>query len=295
MPDVIDKEFLDACPKLKVVAATLKGFDNFDVQAMNLRGVWFTIVPDLLTVPTAELAIGLLLGLARNILSGDRFVRSGEFTGWRPELYGTGLSGSTVGIFGMGAIGQAIARRLQGFETNLLYFDRRRLTEGRERSCGVAYLELEELLQVSDFVVLAVNLTPSTLHLFGVVTLQWLKRGSCLVNVCRGSVVDETAVANALESGQLAGYAADVFEVEDFARHDCPTVIPSELLQNTAHTLFTPHLGSAVADVRREIELRGEKPNDAVNHQASQDNGRPNPSRVLKKRNMLRQAQHERI
>jgi phosphonate dehydrogenase len=275
MPDVVDAEFLNGCPKLKIVAAALKGFDNFDVQAMTQRRIWFTMVPDLLTVPTAEHAITLLLNLARRVLPGDRFVRSGKFTGWRPELYGTGLSGSTVGIVGMGAIGQAIVRRLGNFDVEILYYDRQRMSADRERDASLRYQNLSDLLSLCDFVILSVPLSKETLHLIDGAAIQQMKRGSYLINICRGSVVDEAAIAAALDSGQLAGYAADVFELEDSCRGDRPQSIPRSLIDNEAQTLFTPHLGSAVDEVRRQIELRaarnilqalrGEIPSDAVN------------------------------
>ena len=116
MPDSIDSAFLEECPKLRVIGAALKGYDNFDVNACTRHGVWLTIVPDLLTIPTAELTIGLLLGLTRHMLEGDRQIRSGHFQGWRPTLYGSGLTGKTLGIIGMGAVGRAIAQRLAGFD-----------------------------------------------------------------------------------------------------------------------------------------------------------------------------------
>ncbi|MFZ0946082.1 MAG: NAD(P)-dependent oxidoreductase, partial [Syntrophobacteraceae bacterium] len=118
MPDSLDEEFLSACPNLKVVAAALKGYDNFDVDACTRRGIWFTIVHDLLTVPTAELAIGLLLSLTRRMPEGDRLVRTGQFAGWRPQLYGTGLSGAVCGIIGLGAVARALAKRLKGFDVD---------------------------------------------------------------------------------------------------------------------------------------------------------------------------------
>ena len=275
MPDVIDEEFLRHCPKLKIIAAALKGFDNFDVQAMSRRGIWFTIVPDLLTVPTAELAVTLLLGLTRRVLLGDCFVRSGNFIGWRPELYGTGLSGRTLGIVGMGAVGRAIARCLAGFDVKIVYHDPYRLKPDEELEWGLAGVSLRELLEQSDFIILAAPLLDGTFHLINDATLAAMKRGSYLVNIGRGSVVDEDAVARALASGKLAGYAADVFELEDLQRQDRPRSIPQALLDNPAQTLFTPHLGSAVDEVRRQIELRaarnilqvlsGEVPDDAIN------------------------------
>ena len=146
MPDSIDEAFLAACPRLAIIAAALKGYDNFDVDACTRHGVQFIIVPALLTEPTAELAVGLLLGISRNIPAGDRMVRRGQFTGWRPILYGTGLAGATVGIVGMGAIGQAVARRLKAFGSRLIYADPQALEPSREAAIGLARHPLEVLL-----------------------------------------------------------------------------------------------------------------------------------------------------
>lgn len=255
MPDSVDKDFLSACPELKVVAAALKGYDNFDVDACTRYGVWFTIVPDLLTVPTAELTVGLLIGLSRNMLQADRYVRSGKFEGWLPKFYGTGLTGSVLGIIGMGAVGQKIAMMLSGFDMDVLYNDPVVLPEGDSDELGIVYAPLEYLLQNSDFVVPMVPLTPATKHMINEKTIAQMKRGSFLINTGRGSVVDEQAVASALASGHLAGYAADVFQMEDWARIDRPRGIPHELLDDAEKTLFTPHIGSAVDSLRREIAM----------------------------------------
>jgi phosphonate dehydrogenase len=278
MPDFLDEAFLESCPGLQIVAAALKGYDNFDVEACTRRGVWFTIVPDLLSEPTAELALGLLLGLSRNILAGDRRVRSGEFAGWRPQLYGSGLTGKTLGIVGMGGVGQVLAQRLLGFDLKLVYCDYRPLPRDEERAWRLTRVPLPELLAKSDFVVLAVPLNPTTLHLINAKTLEIMKPGTVLINPGRGSVVDEQAVAAALAAGRLQGYAADVFEMEDWGRPNRPEGIPGTLLANTGQTLFTPHLGSAVDEVRREIALeaagnilqalRGAKPRGAINQLA---------------------------
>lgn len=275
MPDTIDDHFLSICPNLKIVAAALKGYDNFDVEACTRRGVWFTIVPDLLTVPTAELAVGLLIGLTRRMLDGDRFVRTGQFKGWRPQLYGTGLAGRCAGIVGMGAVGQAVGKRLASFDMTLLYADDVPLPEDRERAWGLRRVSLDSLLAQCDFVLLCVPLLPETLHLIDTEALSKMKPGSFLVNVSRGSIVDERAVASAMESGRLAGYAADVFEFEDWARDNGPEGIPAPLLEKRNATFFTPHLGSAVDDVRKEIALeaarnilqafQGMRPDGAIN------------------------------
>lgn len=275
MPDSVDAAFLDACPKLKIVSCALKGYDNYDVDACTRRGVWITIVPDLLTIPTAELTIGLLIGLTRNILAGDRAVRSGGFQGWRPELYGTGLTGRTVGLIGIGAVGQAIAERLAGFRMRIVYADPRPLPAEREAELGLERVALDDLLRRSDFVVPMVPMRADTFHLIDDTALAKMKRGAYLINTGRGSVVDENAVARALASGHLAGYAADVFELEEWTRPDRPTRIPQALLDDAERTLFTPHLGSAVDEVRLAIEmeaarnivqaLAGEVPQGAIN------------------------------
>lgn len=275
MPDRVDEHFLSQCPNLKVVAAALKGYDNFDVEACTRRGVWFTIVPDLLTLPTAELALALMLGITRNILPGDRLIRSGNFQSWQPVLYGGGLRGRTMGIIGMGKVGQALAQLLAGFEAAIFYSDRSRLPSEAEARLKVSWMDPDALLAASDVVVVLVPLQTGTVHLIDAAALRHMKPTACVVNVGRGSVVDEEAVADALESGRLAGYAADVFEMEDWARPNHPQTISPRLLAEFTRTLFTPHLGSAVGSARLEIELaaaknilqalHGQDPEDAIN------------------------------
>ncbi|MFW5733476.1 MAG: phosphonate dehydrogenase [Oceanidesulfovibrio sp.] len=276
MPDWIDAKFLDTCPKLKVVGAALKGYDNFDVQACTERGIWFTIVPDLLTIPTAELALGLALGLMRNILPGDRLIRSGRFHGWRPVLYGAGMTGATIGMIGMGAVGKALAQRLHGFDIKqILYTDPTPLTPEEENRFGARQAGFREILAQSDVLFPLTPMSDQTFHLVDDAAIADMKPGSYLVNVSRGSVVDESAVVAALQSGHLAGYASDVFEMEEWVRDDKPTEVPAPLLADTDRTLFTPHIGSAVDEVRYAIAmqaarnivqaLNGEKPENALN------------------------------
>ncbi len=269
MPDRVDQAFLAAAPRLKVIACALKGFDNFDVAACTRAGVWVSIVPDLLTAPTAELAIGLALGLGRHLREGDGFVRSGAFQGWRPVLYGTGLAGSTVAILGLGRLGSAIAARLAGFGCRLIGHD-----EAAAGPATVAPVGLAEALSEADLVIVALPLTDGTRHMIDARALARMKPGALLVNVGRGSTVDEAAVADALCAGRLGGYAADVFALEDWALDDRPRAIDPRLLAHP-RTLFTPHLGSAVTQVRAEIAmaaalniadaLAGRHPRDAVN------------------------------
>lgn len=274
MPDRVDDAFVRACPRLRIVAGALKGFDNFDAQACTRHGVWLTIVPDLLTVPTAELAIGLMISLVRNIPAAHDDMRRRGYRGWRPTFYGLGIEGARVGILGMGAIGQAIAQRLNGWGATLAYTDRAPVQPDIEQRLDLQWRTLDALLGESDILLLALALTPETLHLMDAGRLAQLKRGAFLVNPCRGSVVNEADVLASLQSGHLGGYAADVFEMEDWARDDRPRQIDPALLA-ARNTLFTPHLGSAVHDVRRAIErcaaqnilqaLAGETPSDAVN------------------------------
>ncbi|MBN9670252.1 MULTISPECIES: phosphonate dehydrogenase [Alphaproteobacteria] len=254
MTDYIDAQFLDACPKLRIIACALKGADNFDADACKARGIKLTIVPDLLTVPTAELAIGLMIALGRNILIGDNTIRKQPYEGWRPVLYGSGLDGADVGIIGMGAVGQAIAHRLRSFRCRLLYCDSSPAPPDREDMLGLLRCDFPELIARSDFLVLALPLTSTTKHLIDAVALSKVKSGAFLINPARGSLVDEAAVANALESGRLGGYAADVFETEDWAHPDRPSGVNSRLLANP-RTVLTPHIGSAVDRVRRDIAL----------------------------------------
>jgi len=249
MTDHVDAAFLDACPRLRAIGCALKGADNFDQAACAARGVALSVVPDLLTVPTAELAIGLMLALGRQVLAGDAAVRGGGFEGWRPILYGTGLAGTTVGILGMGAVGRAIAARLAGFGCRLLYTD-----DAVAPPPATARRTWPALLAESDWLVLAAPLTPASLHLVDAAALAAMRPGALLVNIARGSLVDEAAVAAALAAGRLGGYAADVFEMEDWARPDRPRAVSAALLAQP-RTVFTPHLGSAVAANRRRIEL----------------------------------------
>jgi phosphonate dehydrogenase len=271
MTDCVDRAFLEQCPNLKVIGAALKGYDNIDVDAASERGIQVTIVPDLLTEPTAELAVGLTIALGRHIAAGDAGIRRSGFAGWRPQLYGTGIGNSTVGIVGFGRVGQAIARLLSGFGCRIVAFD----AEPFE-SRGIEAMAFEDVLKSADVVVLGLPLTETTAGLIDADAIGRMRPGALLVNPARGSLVDEAAVADALDSGQLGGYAADVFECEDWARPDRPTSIDARLTRPGARTVLTPHIGSAVMSVRREIELSaaasiiealaGKVPGGAVNN-----------------------------
>ena len=268
MPDSVDAAFLAAAPRLRVVAGALKGCDNFDLRAMHAAGCVFTRVPDLLSAPTAELAVGLAVALARRLPEGDAAVRGGGFEGWRPVLFGRGLAGATVGVVGLGAVGRALLDRLAGFAPRAVLFvdpDPRAHAAAAQWAAARAGLpgtpalsaapSLAALLAASDVSFPLTPLTPGTRHLIGRAALAGVKPGALLVNVGRGGCVDEAAVAEALADGRLAGYAADVFELEDWALSDRPRELHPRLRADGARTLFTPHLGSAVTEVREAIAL----------------------------------------
>ena len=274
MTERIDDAFLQRCPDLKIVAGALKGFDNIDVDACSARGIPVTIVPDLLTEPTAELAIGLMIAVSRHMLPGDGYIRAGAFAGWRPHFFGGSIQGATIGIVGAGRVGQAILRLLTGFRCTCLYTDKHRLPEPLETELKAQFVAVDDLAEAADFVVLALPLTSETIGVVDSAFIARMKPGSYLINPARGSLVLEDAVAAALESGHLAGFAADVFEAEDWSRPDRPDAVNPRLIASP-RTVLTPHLGSAVTSVRREIAqsaaasiqavLSGTIPDTAVN------------------------------
>lgn len=280
MPDRVDAAFLQACPNLKVIGAALKGYDNFDASACTANNVWLTFVPDLLTVPTAELTIGLMVGLIRHVRAADQYVRSGYFKGWRPQFYGLGVEDSTIAIIGMGAIGQAIAQRLSGWNANLIYTDQYPLVPEDQVTLKLEFFSLDDALAKANIVIMALPLNSQTQHLINEQRLQQMLPGSYLVNPCRGSVVDEAAILRMLKSGHLGGYASDVFEMEDWAREDRPDEIDQKLLAHP-NTLYTAHIGSAVSKIRLAIEkraaenilrvLHGEQPLDPANNPVSSE------------------------
>lgn len=268
MTDQVDAGLLAQAPQLRIVACALKGYDSYDVDACTRAGVWVSIVPDLLTEPTAELAIGLGIGLARHVRAGDSLVRQGLYQGWRAQLYGGGLAGATVAVVGLGAVGRAIVDRLQGFGCARLLGVDPHAHDARTEAVDL------DVAMAADYVFVAAPLVASSHHLIDAAALARGKRGQYLINIGRGSVVDEHAVAESLAAGQLGGYAADVFEFEDWAWPGRPDSIAQRLLAQP-NTLFTPHLGSAVQSVRLSIEhcaaenieagLAGRRPPQAIN------------------------------
>lgn len=246
LSDRIDREVLEAGKALKVVANVAVGYDNIDLQAASELGIMVTNTPEVLTEATADLTFGLILAVARRIVEGDKLVRGGGFHGWELDLLlGAEVHHKTLGIIGLGRIGQAVARRARGFGMEILYYDPVRRPE-LEQELSAESVGLEELLQRSDFVSLHLPLTPQTRHLLGKRELELMKPTAFLINVARGPIIDEEALVQTLRSGKLAGAALDVFEHE-------PEVHPE--LHELANVVLTPHIGSAGRETRVKMAL----------------------------------------
>jgi glyoxylate reductase len=242
LTDRVDGALLDACPSVRIVANVAVGYDNVDVPAATARGVWVSNTPDVLTDTTADLTWALILGVARRIGEAERFLRAGRFTGWTMlTLLGSDVHHKTLGIAGFGRIGQAVARRAAGFSMRVLYTSPSRASEAVERESGAAYVDKATLLRESDFVALCAPLTPATRHFIGAPELRAMKRTAHLINTSRGPLVDEAALAQALQDGTLAAAGLDVFEAE-------PRVHPALLACQNA--LIVPHIGSATIETR---------------------------------------------
>ncbi len=242
----IDSALLDACPQLRVVSTMTVGYDHIDVAACAQRGVVVTHAPDVLDETTADFGMALLLGAVRQIGEAERYLRAGRWTNWSASLFaGSDVHGTTLGIVGMGRIGRAVARRAAlGFGMRILYHNRRRLDESLERESGASYRGLHELLQQSDHVLLALPYSAEARHLIGAGQLALMRRGATLVNIGRGGLVDEPALAAALHSGHLGAAGLDVFEGE-------PT--PNPVLLEAPRLLITPHIASASLPTRRAM------------------------------------------
>jgi glyoxylate reductase len=247
LTDKVDDEFLDAAgPQLKVVSNYAVGFDNIDVAACARRGIPVGNTPGVLTDTTADLAWALLMAAARRLPEGDRYVRAGSWKTWGPLLLlGPDVHGATIGIVGCGRIGQAVARRAQGFGMQILYHDLEPLPPSVTDPLGATFLPLEELLPRSDFVSLHVNLSPVTRHLINAETLGMMKRTAVLVNTSRGPVVDQAALAAALRDGVIWAAALDVTDPEPIPMDD-----PLVGLDNC---LIVPHIASASRTTRGKM------------------------------------------
>ncbi len=231
---------------LRAVANVGVGYDNLDVAALQARGIVATNTPDVLTETTADLGFALLLAAARRITEGERWLRAGRWRQWSFDgLLGGDVHGSTLGILGMGRIGQGIARRgAHGFGMRVLYHNRHRLDAGIESNCRASYVDFDTLLRESDHLVLVLPYSPQTRHVIDAAALAKMKPSATLTNIARGGLVDEAALADALAGGRLASAALDVFEGE-------PAVDPRLLALD--NIVLTPHVGSASRATRRAM------------------------------------------
>lgn len=247
LTEKVDEELLAAAPKLRAVATVSVGYDNLDVAACTRHKVVATHTPGVLDETTADFAWTLLMAIARRLVEGDAWVRTGSWPGWElDQLLGGDVWGKTLGIIGLGRIGERVARRAQGFQMRILYHGRHRAPLGLEAELQAEFADLDRLLRESDFVTLHVPLLPGTLHLISAEALAAMKPSAYLINTTRGPVVDEEALARALERGTIAGAALDVYENE-------PRVHPD--LLGRRNVILAPHIGSATVETRTKMAV----------------------------------------
>jgi gluconate 2-dehydrogenase len=270
LTDKVDAALLAAALKLKAVANIAVGYNNIDVPACTARGVMATNTPGVLDDSTADLAWTLMLGTARRITEVERRIRNGEWTGWQLKQWlGVDVHHATLGIVGMGRIGQAIARRAFGFEMKVIYHNRKPIALELERKCNAAYVSFDELLAQSDFIVLQVPYSPQTHHLIGAAQLAKMKPSAILINSTRGGVVDDAALIDVLKKGGIRGAGLDVYENEP--------KLNAEFLK-LDNVVLAPHVGSSTEATRKAMAmlaaqnlvaaLQGKLPPNLINPEA---------------------------
>jgi len=270
LTEKVDEELLSAAPKLRIAATVSVGYDNIDVPACTKHKVVATNTPGVLDDTTADFAWTLLMAVARRLLEGDSWMRSGSWNGWDlDQLVGGDVWGKTLGVLGFGRIGRGVARRALGFQMRVLYNDAVRAPADVEKELNAEFVDRDRLFRESDFISLHVPLLPDTRHLISKDNLEKMKRTAFLVNTSRGPVVDEAALAEALENGKIAGAALDVFEHE-------PKVHPALLTRKDV--ILTPHMASASLDTRTKMAVmaannvvalfEGRRPPNALNADA---------------------------
>lgn len=266
----VDQELLASAPKLRIAATVSVGYDNIDLAACTRRKVIATNTPGVLDETTADFAWTLLMAIARRVVEGDAWTRSGTWPGWDlDQLLGGDIFGKTLGVVGFGRIGRSVARRAHGFRMRVLYTDQSRVSQDLEKELGAEFTSLDSLLRESDFVTLHVPLTPDTRHLISTGAFEKMKRTAYLINTARGPVIDEAALVNALERRLLAGAALDVYEREPEVN---PGLIPRK------EVILAPHLGSASIETRTKMAVmaarnvvslfEGRRPPNALNPDA---------------------------
>jgi gluconate 2-dehydrogenase len=239
----IDAQVLAACPQLKIVANMAVGYNNFDLDAMTRAGVLGTNAPDVLTETTADFGFALLMATARRVTESEHYLRAGKWQKWSYDMFaGSDVHGSTLGILGMGRIGQGIAKRgAHGFGMNVIYHNRSRLSPELEAACKARYVDKDELLATADHLVLVLPYSASSHHAIGAAELAKMKPTANLINLARGGIVDDTALAAALKDKRIAAAGLDVFEGE-------PKVNPA--LLTVPNIVLTPHIASATLPTR---------------------------------------------
>ena len=244
--DRIDAETLAAAPGLKICANMAVGYNNFDIDAMTARGVLATNAPDVLTETTADFGFALLMATARRVTESEHFLRAGKWDRWSFDMFaGSDVHGSTLGILGMGRIGQGIARRgAHGFGMNVIYHNRSRLAPELEAACKARYVDKNELLRTADHLVLVLPYSPESHHAIGASELALMKPTANLINIARGGIVDDAALAVALRDRKIAGAGLDVYEGEPKVHPDLLTV---------PNVVLTPHIASSTVPTRRAM------------------------------------------
>ncbi|PUA31873.1 MAG: D-glycerate dehydrogenase [Candidatus Terraquivivens tikiterensis] len=245
----VTKEIIDASPELRVISTMTAGTDHIDVAYATSKGIYVTNSP-VAPEPVADVAMGLLLAVARRIVEGDKYIREGKWKiAWTPfMMLGWELKGKTLGIIGLGRIGGAMAKRAKAFDMNVIYYDIVR-NQKLEQELGVKFVSLEELLRTSDFVSIHTFLSKDTYHMINEERLRMMKKNAILINTSRGPVVDEKALIKALKEGWIAGAGLDVFEVE-------PLPMDSPLLK-LPNVVVTPHIGNATYEARYAMAETG--------------------------------------
>ncbi len=267
LTDAIDLELLQSTPRLKVVANFAVGFNNVAVDSATQLGVVVTNTPGVLTETTADFAWTLLMAAARRVVEADKFARAGKFKAWGPKMFlGYDIYGKTLGLVGLGRIGQAVARRAAGFNMRVVFHDPESIPDRIIKELGVTRLPFDELLRVSDFISLHVPLFPETHHLLNDHTFALMKPTCIVINTSRGPVVDEKALVSAVRDGKIAGAGLDVFENE-------PEIEPE--LFAMENVILAPHIASASHETRLRMcmmaadnliaALKGERPPNLVN------------------------------
>lgn len=244
--DRIDGEVLAGCPQLKICANMAVGYNNFDLDAMTARGVLGTNTPDVLTETTADFGFALMMATARRMAESEHYLRAGKWTKWSYDMFaGSDIHGATLGILGMGRIGQGIARRgALGFGMNVIYHNRSRLDAATEAECKARYVSKEELLKTADHLVLVLPYSPASHHAIGAAELAQMKPTATLVNIARGGIVDDGALAQALREKRIAAAGLDVFEGEPKVHPDLLTV---------PNVVLTPHIASSSVPTRKAM------------------------------------------